>query len=277
MGAPSSGAPRIARRGSAPFPTAIHYARFELPFLRALCGEDLPLDVMCVHAIAQRLHPELPRRNLRALAGHLGHPASTARRAAGHVEATAFVWRAFVHDLDARGVRAWDELRAWLVAPPPKPPARRTFTLAPEKRRALPDAPGVYRFKRRAGDVLYVGEAASLRKRVASHFTGAARATERALEMLTQVDGVDVTETATTLEAALLECDEIKRLDPPYNVHLRRGDRRTWFASRDLTSVAAMASAEHPIGPLPSEHAAASLGALRASVRVGSDSSRARG
>ncbi len=248
---------RVAQRA------AIHYARFELGFLAPLLADGVPLDVTCVHAIARRLHPELPRRSLRALAGHLGHPASTARRAAGHVEATAFVWKAFVAALSDRGVTTWPDLAAWLESPPPRAPKKRAFPLAPEKRRSLPDAPGVYRFVRRSGDVLYVGKAASLKKRVASHFTSAARATERALEMLTQVDAVDVTRVATALEAALLETDEIKRLDPPYNVQLKRGTRSTWFASRDLRDVAAVRDAAHPLGPLPSEGAVASLAALR--------------
>ena len=41
-----------------------------------------------------------------------------------------------------------------------------------EQRRELPDAPGVYVFRDRAGDALYVGKANSIRKRVASHFAG---------------------------------------------------------------------------------------------------------
>jgi len=40
------------------------------------------------------------------------------------------------------------------------------------QRRELPNAPGVYVFRNRAGDALYVGKANSIRKRVASHFAG---------------------------------------------------------------------------------------------------------
>jgi len=256
---------RMTTREGARMPTAIHFARFELPFLGALfAGAELPLDVACVHAIAQRLHPELPRKSLRALAGHLGHPAELARRVRGHVEATAFVWKTFVPVLAARGIETWGELAAWLETERvPKRPKKRTFTFAPSRRRSLPRAPGVYEFVRASGDVLYVGKAADLRKRVASHFTSAARATERALEMLTQVSDVRVTETATALEAALLECDEIKRVEPPYNVQLRADGRATWFASVDLASVAPSMDARHRVGPLPSEHAVAPLVAMR--------------
>ena len=262
--------------GSASSPTVIHFARFELPFLRELHAREqsdaveaapFPFDTVCLHAIAQRLFPELPRRNLRALAGYLGHSPEQIRRSAGHVEATAFIWRALVPKLEALDVRTWDDLKVWLEAPSPPSRSRgagRVYPLAAERRRGLPDAPGVYRFLRSNGDVLYVGKAASLKKRVASHFKSAARSTERALEMLTQAHDVDVTEAATALEAALLETDEIKRLDPPYNVHLRGGDRQAWFASHDWSSAVAVSDVDHRVGPLPSCASVAGIGAMRA-------------
>ena len=249
-------------------PTVIHYARFELRFLHDLCrrvdcSDGLPLDVICLHTIAARLFPDLPRRNIRALAGYLGHSPDLARRAAGHVEATAFIWRALLPLLAQRSVDTWDGLKAWLDEPAPR--TRRTrpvFPFASDRRRALPDGPGVYRFLRRSGDVLYVGKAASVKKRVASHFRGRVPANERALELLTQVHEVHPTETASLVEAALLETDEIKRLDPPYNVQLRSAGRHAWFASRDLREAAPAPDAGHPVGPLPSERALLPLAAL---------------
>src|SRR5262245_34096865 len=44
-----------------PAPTVIHFARFEQPFLDALAGGAAPLDIVCTHAIARRLLPDLPR------------------------------------------------------------------------------------------------------------------------------------------------------------------------------------------------------------------------
>jgi hypothetical protein len=128
----------------------------------------------------------------------------------------------------------------------------------------LPAGPGVYRFLRSNGDVLYVGKATSLKQRVASHFSSAQRATERALEMLTQVSDIAVTKTESVLEAALLEHGEITRLDPPYNVQLREGDRAAWFASNDLLRARPAPDDEHRIGPLPARWAVAGLGAIRA-------------
>ena len=261
----------ITARGTVPAPCVIHFARFELGFLEDLHRRHgqggFPLDTVCLHEVARRLFPELPRRNLRALAGHLGHSPQLVRRAAGHVDASAFIWKAILPALALAGVRTWDDLKAWVGGKAP-PRSRRTYPLAPERRRALPEGPGVYRMLRPNGDVLYVGKAANLKKRVASHFTRTGRApgpaTERGLEMLTQVHTVEVTPAATTLEAALLETDEIKRLHPPYNVQLRDDDRRVWFARADLTDAAAEPGDTHPIGPLPSRRALAALAAIRA-------------
>jgi DNA polymerase-3 subunit epsilon len=250
-----------------PAPCVIHFARFERAFLEAVHrdhGESpFPLDTVCLHEVARRLYPELPRRGLRALAGFLGHSPDLVRRSAGHVEASAFIWRAVLPALEAEAVHTWDELKAWLEEKAP-PRARRTYPLALERRRALPGRPGVYRLVRSNGDVLYVGKAANLKKRIASHFTRGSRPTERALEMLTQVHDVEVTPANTVLEAALLETDEIKRLHPPYNVQLREDDRRVWFARPDLTDAAPEPDGIHRVGPLPSRRALASMAAVRA-------------
>jgi DNA polymerase-3 subunit epsilon len=181
------------------------------------------------------------------------------RRSAGHVEATAFIWRALVPLLEQEGVSTWPELKLWLESTPVSRRTRRVYPLAIERRRSLPSGSGVYRFLRRNGDVLYVGKAVSLKKRVAGHFRGGGRPTERALEFLTQVHDIDHTETASVLEAALLETDEIKRLDPPYNVQLRSGDRSAWFASRDFSEAAPVPDDAHPLGPLPSRRALSPL------------------
>ena len=261
---------RLARSGRGEIPTVIHFARFEMTFLRDLHhrlgdGGELPFDSVCLHAVAERLFPDLPRRNLRALSGYLGHSPELVRRAAGHVEATAVIWREVVPMLEQRGVGTWSELKAWLGATSRAPrSAKRSFPLAEERRRALPKKPGVYRFLRRSGDVLYVGKATSLKSRVAGHFKRSGPATERSLELLTQVHDIHYTETESLLEAALLETDEIKRLDPPYNVQLKTEDRRAWFATPDWQRAAPVPDDTYVIGPLPSERALQPLYAITA-------------
>jgi DNA polymerase-3 subunit epsilon len=250
-----------------PARAAIHFARFELSFLKDWSERfqpelAFPIDAVCVHAIACRLYPDLPRRNLRALAGFLGHGLHLERRSLGHVLATAFIWRKLSAELGSRGVESWPALVAWLATPAKALTKRkRSYPMPRERCRALPDKPGVYRLLRSNGDVLYVGKATSLRKRVTSHFSKQRGATERALEMLTQVSEVEVTVSPSALEAALLETELIKALDPPYNVQLVQGERGAWFASADFGSTASTPDERHRFGPLPSQF---SLRCLRA-------------
>ena len=84
----------------------------------------------------------------------------------------------------------------------------------------IPTRPGVYRLLDAAGQVLYVGKARDLRRRVGSYFSGRLR--ERRLQALVaQVADVGVTVTATESAALLLENELIKSLQPRYNVLLR--------------------------------------------------------
>ncbi len=259
----------VARRaGRERAPTLIHFAQFESKWLddmraRLAPGDPAPFEVACLHAIACRLYPDLPRRGLRALSGFLGFTAPRRSRSPDHVAASAFVWRMLTAKLSERGVTDWPKLAAFLANPTPKR-GKRSFQFGAAARRALPDSPGVYRMLRSNGDVLYVGKATSVKKRIASHFSAGSRSTDRALEMLTQVHRIEVVATPTALEAALLEADEIKRLSPPYNVHLLGDAHRAWFASRDLRSTVAELDPAHPLGPLPSAWATAAYGAVLA-------------
>jgi DNA polymerase III subunit epsilon len=251
-----------------PTPTVIHFARFERSFLEPLHARTHPsqsfaFDVVCTHEIARRLLPELPRRSLRALAGYFGFDSELLRRSGGHVAATAHVWRQFVRELDGLGIRDFGALSGWLdETPATSRRGARGFPVARDQRLSLVDAPGVYRFMRRGGGVLYIGKASSLKRRVNSYFTKRRGMDERLLEMLSQARDIEVTVTATALEAAILESDEIKRHRPPYNVLLHGGAREAWFASPDLVEARAVADERYRVGPLPSRYALASFAAL---------------
>jgi len=86
--------------------------------------------------------------------------------------------------------------------------------------KTLPDAPGVYRMMNAAGDVLYVGKAKSLKKRVASYARGGVHA-DRLTRMVAETTEMLFVTTASETEALLLESNLIKRLKPRYNVSYR--------------------------------------------------------
>jgi excinuclease ABC subunit C len=84
-----------------------------------------------------------------------------------------------------------------------------------QQRRELPDSPGVYLFHAADGEILYVGKARSIRKRIGSHFSGGdSRLTSR-------VDRIESLVTATEAEALLAEQSFIKRHRPRFNIRLR--------------------------------------------------------
>jgi excinuclease ABC subunit C len=84
----------------------------------------------------------------------------------------------------------------------------------------LPNAPGVYRMFDSEGELLYVGKAANLKKRVAS-YTKLAGHTMRIARMIAGTAAMEFVTTASAVEALLLESNLIKRLKPRYNVQLR--------------------------------------------------------
>ena len=84
----------------------------------------------------------------------------------------------------------------------------------------LPNAPGVYRMMNTAGDVLYVGKARSLKKRVTNYAQGRGH-TNRIGRMVRETAAMEFVVTRTETEALLLEANLIKRLRPRFNVLLR--------------------------------------------------------
>jgi excinuclease ABC subunit C len=88
-----------------------------------------------------------------------------------------------------------------------------------DRRRELPDQPGVYLFRDERGKVIYVGKAISIKKRVASHFSNpSTRAGHDLLPMIAQIEALVV---HTESEALLVEQNFIKQYKPRFNIRLR--------------------------------------------------------
>jgi DNA polymerase-3 subunit epsilon len=249
-------------------PTVIHFARFEKPFLKDFHQKNdpespFPFQIICTHEIAVRLLPDLPRRGLRAIAGYFGHSMPELRRSADHVVATAFIWNKLIEMLNLNlGIDTLDQLCGWMASTEPASRSQRIYPMAPEKRLRLPDKPGIYRMSRANGDLLYIGKAKSLKKRVNSYFRPKAPHAEHTLEMLTQAQKLDFTLTGSALEAAIQESDEIKRHSPPYNIALRKRQRQLVFCTKNLSRHARVADGDYTIGPLPDGRFIAAVSAM---------------
>ncbi len=88
-----------------------------------------------------------------------------------------------------------------------------------DRRRELPDEPGVYLFRDERGKVIYVGKAKSIKKRVASHFSNpSTRAGRDLVPMIQQIEALVV---QTESEALLVEQNFIKQYKPRFNIRLR--------------------------------------------------------
>src|SRR4030095_16398473 len=105
----------------------------------------------------------------------------------------------------------------------PEAPLKGAALIKDEVKR-LPDRPGVYRMVGEDGEVLYVGKARSLRKRVVQYAQGRFH-TQRIAHMVDLTRAMEFVTTRTETDALLLEINLIKQLRPRFSV-LLRGDTR---------------------------------------------------
>ena len=116
--------------------------------------------------------------------------------------------------------------------------ARGTAYLKAEVRKLGAD-PGVYRMTKGDGEVLYVGKARNLARRVAS-YTQPNRLSNRLMRMVSETEMLEVIVTKSETEALLLESNLIKKMKPRYNILLRD--------DKSLPQI--LMTTDHPFGQL---------------------------
>jgi len=94
-----------------------------------------------------------------------------------------------------------------------------------EKISRVSSEPGVYLMKNAGGEVIYVGKAANLKKRLASYFTGPGQADMKTGILVKKISTFETILTKTEKEALILESNLIKRYKPRYNVILKDDKR----------------------------------------------------
>ena len=90
-----------------------------------------------------------------------------------------------------------------------------------DKIRNLPEQSGVYLFKDRDGEIIYIGKANSLKNRVGSYFNRGNSHSVKVKQMIEQIDNIDYIITASEMEALLLESRLVKKNKPYFNIQLK--------------------------------------------------------
>ncbi|WP_354529733.1 DEDD exonuclease domain-containing protein [Nakamurella sp. UYEF19] len=204
-----------------------HNAGFDIGFLKAACariGVPWPGNaVVDTVKLARRVltREEAPSVRLGLLAPLLGSKVAPDHRALTDARATVDVLHALFERLGPLGVQSLTELQQ--LSRDVSPARRRKRTLADH----LPTTPGVYLFRGRSDEVLYVGTSVNLRQRVRSYF-GAGETRGKIKQMITLAERVDYVECAHALEAHIREQRMIAAHQPKYNRRSRSPNKVVW-------------------------------------------------
>jgi DNA polymerase III subunit epsilon len=203
-----------------------HNASFDTRFLQAALQAHayprLESSVVCTARLARVLLPrdEVPNVKLATLARYLRAGTQPCHRAFTDAKATVDVLHALLERAAGFGVLALNDLLTFPRIRTQQRHSYRKTRLADE----LPRAPGVYVFRGRNNEVLYVGKAGKdLRSRVRSYFSGDGRAkVEELLDALMTIDHIVC---VNDLEASIREVRLIQRYRPHYNRRSRDPER----------------------------------------------------
>jgi DNA polymerase-3 subunit epsilon len=229
-----------------------HNAGFDQRFLERELqvreGRRLSQPPLCTAALARRLlEGRLRKVGLASLAHFFGVGTTPCHRALPDAEATAEVLLCLIGLAQELGARRLSELRS-LAAPR----RRRVYGKRALARRA-PPRPGVYLFRDKHDQVLYVGRARDLRARLRSYFRSERQrpSVEAALLALERIEWRVL---GSELEAALEELRLIRELGPPANSRSRRKEHGVYLRPRGDELVVTKQPTE--LGPLTSRRQA---------------------
>ena len=98
-----------------------------------------------------------------------------------------------------------------------------------DKIKLFPHSPGVYRYYDAEGNVIYVGKAKDLHKRVAQYFVSPDRLTRKTAVMVSKIADAEYTVVDSESDALLLENNLIKQFKPRYNILLKDSKTYPWI------------------------------------------------
>jgi DNA polymerase-3 subunit epsilon len=167
---------------------------------------------LCTIRLSRKLIPGLPSYSLGKLCASQGIKINDRHRAKGDAEATTILFDKLLKLDDKKVFESFLKTRSRQATLPPLLP-KKIFD-------ELPEQTGVYYFKNSKGDIIYVGKAINIKKRVLSHFYNKKN---KEVALCQQTADIAFEITGSELVALLLESAEIKHYFPLYN----RAQRRT--------------------------------------------------
>jgi len=209
-----------------------HNAGFDINFMRKACQRHghrwRRPTVVCTVQLARRVltREEAPSCRLSLLAELLGARTRPIHRALADARATVDVLHALLERVGSIGVQSLEELLDYI--PEVTPEQRRKRTMAAE----LPSGPGVYLFRGPGDEVLYVGTATDLKRRVRQYFT-ASETRRRLREMVALAIRVDHVTCAHPLEAQVRELRLLSTHKPAYNRRSKNPRQAWWITLTD--------------------------------------------
>lgn len=188
-----------------------HNAHFDYSFLKKefeQVGINWQSKKLCTVRLSRKIIPGLRSYSLGSLAESLGIKITNRHRAGGDAEATVKVFNSLLNrDRDNYISKSLKRNSGETILPP---------NLPKEEFDRLPAKAGVYYFLNSRSQVIYVGKANNIKKRIAGHFTGDAREWNRS-KIRNEIHHVTYELTGNELIALILESQEIRRLWPKYN------------------------------------------------------------
>lgn len=189
-----------------------HNAHFDYSFLKKEfeeAGINWTSKKLCTVRLSRKIIPGLASYSLGRLAESLGIKIKNRHRAGGDAEATSQVFDLLLKR-DNSGViaKALKRNSGETILPP---------NLDKSEFDKLPAKAGVYYFLDGRSNVIYVGKAVNIKKRIAGHFTGEAREWNRS-NIRNEIHHITYELTGNELIALIFESQEIRRLWPKYNL-----------------------------------------------------------
>lgn len=201
-----------------------HNYPFDSSFLRKefrLCDRELFKNPgLCTLKLSRRMFPDLKSKSLGSVSRHLNLHNSNEHRALGDAETTARLLIKLIRELRKKyEIKNLGQLLEFQTAPKASAVQKKIKKSLVEDVSFIPDTPGVYYFLNSKDEIIYIGKAKSLKKRLRSYFM--LNSPRKAKKIVKGASRLKIQVTNSELTALLMEAELIKIINPKHNTMLK--------------------------------------------------------